>query len=204
MKKRSSIALLLIGGWFMWIFLDNGDVCYDMGKSLFLLLLVFIYFLVFVRSAYISIATYYAFEKKQRFNYLPFLVTSILVVSTYIIDFIETSPRFDSPTIFNAYGISGEMILKRNQTFVAKFYHGGLGCSFKGSYSLNNDTLYIHKDIYVKTDGRFYTEYYMDKKDNILYPIPLYEQSKDVNEKSLKIQAPYDPVKYIDTTKPNP
>jgi hypothetical protein len=44
----------------------------------------------------------------------------------------------------------------------------------------------------------------MDKKDNILYPIPLYEQSQDVNEKSLKIQAPYDPVKYIDTTKPNP
>lgn len=105
LKKGSSIALLIIGLWYIWIVSDFGDVygshCgFGDGRAMASLFFVPLFIIISLNAIFVSIIKHLA--DKTRFNYLPLITTAFVIIIFCSVDSIEHSNLFESPTVLYA------------------------------------------------------------------------------------------------------
>lgn len=187
MKKGSSILLLIIGYLFIRHFIYNGGDIEHVGliDALYGFLLIGTIIIILI----ISIGKFMYSKKEEKFNYLPFVTTAIIIIVGISISYIQNSPLFNSPVVLRAYYIydsapSGGIELKADHKFVAHRRYVEATSQFVGLYNITNDTLHIQRNLCKETDSILYNNYLITK--NWLYPIK--NGKADTMDKRLEIQ----------------
>ena len=170
-KLWSSLPLLLIGGLMIKIIWPLEDDCSGMADTLIFYFLLIIYLIVLV--IVMSVHAYQAYKKKVLVNLFPLIITALLAVTIPAIMFANIEDK--TPNYLNAFSRSKHgyltLVLKTNGKFIASEHEVEYGCSHKGEYRIDRDTVVMGRDLIIVTDSDFAGKYLIDKVKGKLYPI---------------------------------
>jgi len=167
--------LTILGIGLLYQIIPIGDYC--SGLLGFLNLIVFGGLLIFTFIIISIIDLIRVFRKKQKFDFIPLILTLIFCISYYLVLELENKKFWTKSTLIGfvikeGTPRSGTLKLYKNKSFGATLHSADFSCTFQGEYEITEDTLYLKRNgISELTEQMFTTKYIINKKDSVLFPL---------------------------------
>jgi hypothetical protein len=174
--KKTYTSIPLIGIWFfilLTILPNRGTTAGEF--ILFTAFFVLNYIILFIGIIIISIVR--LIKKKEKFNFLPVIVSLIVIVSV-IFSFNYAYDVYHSPDILSAenrnlhkYSPYVSLKIREDSTYKIEMLFVEVTNNFYGHYKLKGDTIYLRDHILMRTDSIFFDKYLIQKSGSYLLPM---------------------------------
>jgi len=171
--KFHTWVLFLIAVLMVCTVLPVGDYSSGIVHALWLVLLGGIFLIVFLIA--ISESFYSLLKKKERFNFTPLVLLTVLSLVVYLSVFTDNNKfwtlKILEAEIQNSQAYGGSLTLYNNQSFAAAVRSAEYSKTFQSDYKMNGDTLYLEREDLIAVTDSLFTTSYLRVNDTLFVPL---------------------------------